>query len=339
MNITNHPLVSVVVPVYNVEHYLHACLDSIRRQTYPNLEIIVVEDCSTDGSLQTLEPHLADIRLLLIQHQRNGGLSAARNTGIEAANGEYIMFVDSDDIVDHRLVEACVSSASETGAQVVTYGFMPFDDGRPINELQYEPYDLLKESKFLNDEYFRLPHFAWLKFIHTGLLRNSGIRFPVGLYYEDWPFHWHLGLVAETISQLGGSLYHYRQRRTSITGSTGHKLLDLFAVQALVMGVVDNETDVDLRLTLGNKLRDSHWSVLTRIDGALLPVALDRASAADKLMRINSFKAESNLRRILIVAIVRGPRFVSIPALRILRRALQSISPARLRMATSSSLL
>ena len=82
MTPASNPLVSVIVPVYNVERYVDECLASIRAQTYANLEILVVEDCSTDGSLQALTPHLDDPRVRLIRHGKNGGLSAARNTGI-----------------------------------------------------------------------------------------------------------------------------------------------------------------------------------------------------------------------------------------------------------------
>lgn len=87
MNCQNNPLVSVIVPVYNVEQYLDECLNSIRQQTYRNLEIIVVEDCSTDNSLNTFIKHSEDPRVKLIQHEKNSGLSAARNTGIDAAKG------------------------------------------------------------------------------------------------------------------------------------------------------------------------------------------------------------------------------------------------------------
>ena len=88
MNRLDTPLISVIVPVYNVEPYLDACLNSIKQQTYLNLEIIVVEDCSTDGSPQLLAPHLSDPRIQLIQHASNSGLSAARNTGMAGASGE-----------------------------------------------------------------------------------------------------------------------------------------------------------------------------------------------------------------------------------------------------------
>ena len=140
MTQVTQPLVSIIVPVYNVERYVDECLASIRAQTYVNLEILLVEDCSTDGSLKALAPHLEDPRVRLIRHERNGGLSAARNTGIEAATGDYVMFVDSDDLVDVTLVAACVACAQRTGTEVVTYDCKPFmDGGQTVDLLRPRP--------------------------------------------------------------------------------------------------------------------------------------------------------------------------------------------------------
>src|SRR5690554_5458375 len=136
MSTARSPLVSIVIPLYNVEQYVDECLESVRQQTYENLEIIVVEDCSTDNSLKALEPYLADERVRLIQHEQNGGLSAARNTGIEAATGEYLMFVDSDDVVERTLVEVCIRAARRLSADVVTYGCIPFNDGEAIQSAE-----------------------------------------------------------------------------------------------------------------------------------------------------------------------------------------------------------
>lgn len=329
MTQTAQPLVSVIVPVYNVERYIDECLHSIRAQTYPHLEILLVEDCSSDGSLQALQPHLADPRVRLIRHERNGGLSAARNTGIEAASGEYVMFVDSDDLVDLTLVASCMSCAQRTGVGVVTYACTPFIDGEAV------PADLKKvESPActpIGHGYFHLPHFAWLKFIRRDLLRDPALRFPVGLYYEDWPFHWRLGLIAPDRRQLDARLYHYRQRSSSITGSTGRKLLDLFAVHARVIDMLDGVDAADARRILAGKIRGSHWSVLTRIDAALLDEALARAREADRMMRARGLRADRSWRRILVETVVRLPGPASELALRMLRGALGTLSAARRR--------
>lgn len=323
MSIIEKPLISVIVPVYNVELYIDACLDSIKQQTYKNLEIIIVEDCSTDSSIQLLQSHLKDERIKLMQHEKNSGLSAARNTGIDAATGEYMMFVDSDDIVDARLVEACVRCAIKTGAELVTYGFTPFKDGIPNSELPYPPYNLELEYVIENEEYFNLSHFAWLKFIRTSVVKSASLSFPVGLYYEDWPFHWHLGLSTKNKYHKPVGFYFYRQRGTSITGSTGKKLLDLFVIHSRVMKLVQDYKAHEIQSVLANKIRQSHWSILTRIDSELLISALEKAKKAEKSMRKNGYKSNLTFRNIIIYTIVRVPNRLALPALQVLRGGLR----------------
>lgn len=327
MTQATQPLVSIIVPVYNVERYVDECLASIRAQSYANLEILLVEDCSTDGSLQALEPHLEDPRVRLIRHERNSGLSAARNTGIEAASGDYVMFVDSDDLVDVTLVASCVACTQRTGTGVVTFDCKPFIDGETASADARG--DKAPGCRSIMTEYFRLPHFAWLKFIRSEHLRDPALRFPVGLCYEDWPFHWRLGFVAQDKRQLDARLYHYRQRPTSITGSTGRKLLDLFAVHARVIEMVDGNDHPDAGRILANKIRDSHWSVLTRVDAPLLGEALAQAREADRKLRSKAMHGDGAWRRRTIEIIVRLPAPLSVAALRLLRATLGTVSASR----------
>lgn len=275
MSAQDHPLVSVIVPVYNVEQYLDCCLDSIRSQTWRALEIIVVEDCSTDDSLARLQPHLSDPRVRLIQHRVNSGLSAARNTGIAAASGAYVLFVDSDDAIAPTVVEACVATATAGDADAVVFDFEAFQDGQPLPAWGR---DAGHRAQPLDQaDYFSLPHFAWLKFIRRGLLDNRELRFPVGYYYEDWPFHWELGLVADSIMKLHGKWYGYRQRPASISASSGRKLLDQFAVQEMVLHRVVAHCNETGARVLAIKVHESFWTVLTRVDSELLPEAMARA--------------------------------------------------------------
>ncbi|WP_201529335.1 glycosyltransferase family 2 protein [Psychrobacter frigidicola] len=323
MSIIEEPLISIIVPVYNVELYIDACLDSIKQQTYKNIEIIVVEDCSTDSSMQVLQFHLKDERVKLIQHERNSGLSAARNTGIEAATGEYMMFVDSDDIIDLNLVESCVNCAIETGAELITYGFTPFEDGVSNSELLYPSSNRALEYIVEDEGYFNLPHFAWLKFIRTSVVRSASLSFPVGLYYEDWPFHWHLGLSIKNKYHIPVGFYLYRQRGTSITSSKGKKLLDLFIIHSQVMTLVKNHEAHGVKNILANKIRQSHWSILTRIDPEFLVPALKEAKETEKSMQVNGYKYDLTVRNTIISTIVRAPNYIALPSLQLLRNALR----------------
>ena len=316
------PLVSIIVPVYNVASYIDACLASIKQQTYQNIEIIVVEDCSTDDSKQALASHLIDERIKVIQHHKNSGLSAARNTGIKSAIGEYMMFVDSDDIIDSRLVAACVDCALTTNAEVVTYGFTPFKDGITETDLPYPASNLAFEATEIDGSYFSLPHFAWLKFIKSSVVRSASLQFPVGLYYEDWPFHWHLGLATNIKYHLPIDFYLYRQRGTSITGSTDKKLLDLFVIHAEVISLVEDYQADEVKKTLANKIKQSHWSILTRIDNDYLAAAVAQAKKADKTLRLKGYKSDLTVRNMMISNILRMPTQVALLMLQVLRQAL-----------------
>lgn len=322
MTIISKPLVSIIIPVYNVALYIDACLASIKQQTYQYIEIIIVEDCSTDDSKRLLESHLTDDRIRIIQHSENCGLSAARNTGIDSAIGEYMMFVDSDDVVDSRLVAACVDCALNTNAEVVTYGFTPFKDGIAETDLPYPASHLRYEAIVDDQSYFSLPHFAWLKFIRSNVVRSAALHFPVGLYYEDWPFHWHLGLSTKVRYHLPINFYLYRQRGMSITGSKDKQLLDLFLIHSKVIGLVQSYQADEVKKILANKIRQSHWNILTRIDTKYLVVAVEQAKKADKTLRLQGYESDVTLRNIMITNIVRMPTQVALSALQLLRRGL-----------------
>lgn len=319
MNIKNNPLVSVIVPVYNVEQYLDECLSSIRQQTYENLEIIVVEDCSTDRSLEVLSKHLKDPRIKLIRHGNNSGLSAARNTGIDVAKGEFIMFVDSDDLVHLSLIELCVKYTIVNDADLITYGFKPFEDGMHVSPKLDLP--RIENLKILeqDDEYFDQQHFAWLKFIRAGLIKSKSLYFPIGLYYEDWPFHWELGLVANKKYHIPTELLLYRQRKTSITGSSGKKLLDLFKIHTLVLNLLEQYKAVALKEKFANKVKMSQWSILTRIDKDLLVQALNDAKKIDKILKNKNYKYEANIRILIINLIISLPNILALKLLELLR--------------------
>lgn len=111
-------VVSVIVPVYNVENYLNRCLDSLNRQSYRNLEIILVNDGATDASGEICEAYAAEDSRFRVLHQQNSGLSSARNTGLEAATAEFVTFIDSDDYVTEDCIEVLVNDLVETVSDI-----------------------------------------------------------------------------------------------------------------------------------------------------------------------------------------------------------------------------
>ena len=333
MNMQKSPLVTIVVPIYNVERYLDCCLESIRAQTHANLEIIVVEDCSTDDSLARLQPHLADPRVRLIQHPRNGGLSAARNTGIEAATGEYILFVDSDDAIAATLVETCLARAQASGADVVVFDFAAFQDGEALPSFGNVA-QVASARPLDRVEYLKLPHFAWLKFIRAELLRDQRLRFPVGYYYEDWPFHWELGFLAHRINYLPFNGLAYRLRSGSITGSKGEKLLHIYKAQHLVANVVGNyEGGVEIDREVMRKACSGAWFVLVNVESRLIGKALQSWRVYLNKHQVEC-PSETPKQRVVMM-LGKMPSGIGIIFVRVIRTILQFQSSRKIKHSTS----
>jgi glycosyltransferase involved in cell wall biosynthesis len=208
------PRISIIVPVFNVERYLPACLDSLLGQTLRDIEIICVEDCSKDGSPEVLARCAAlDSRIKVVRHEVNRGLSAARNTGMRAALAPWVLFVDSDDLVSSRICERTLKVAIATDADVVFFAHAAFVDGTtpPPEPPECEPTFPARR------ELLGRQAFAWTKLMKTELLKGRGIEFPEGLCFEDVPVHWRLALESPKPVFLDEALVWYRQRAGSIT--------------------------------------------------------------------------------------------------------------------------
>lgn len=233
------PQVSIIVPVYNVEKYLRECLEALRTQTLSDIEIICIDDASTDTSpLLLAEISAIDSRIKVLRHSANRGLSAARNTGTRSATAPWVLFVDSDDLVSSRLCERTLAAAVVTRADVVFFDFAVFNDGQTSPP---EP-AISKPTHADRRDMLQRPAFAWTKLVRTELLLAKGIEFPEGLCFEDVPVHWRLALDSENPAFLNEALVWYRQRSSSITyrrdwsRADGIKIYDLVADRLRVEG-------------------------------------------------------------------------------------------------------
>ena len=219
------PLVSIVVPVYNAQDYLTKCLDSLISQSYRRIEIIVVDDGSTDGCAAICDEYQRLDERIRIVHQANGGLSAARNTGIDAAVGDYLTFVDSDDYVSKEYVRRLPEALTENDADISVCEFNAFF----INESGGETYLSGGESEkgeqvFTADEALKKMLYqelfdteACAKVFRRELF--DSIRFPLGLFNEDLAVVYRLFLKARKACFVKERLYYYLQRSNSIMGS------------------------------------------------------------------------------------------------------------------------
>jgi len=217
----NH-IISIIIPVYNVEDYVDYCLSSIVDQTYKNLEIIIVNDGSTDRSLDILEKYSQfDSRIILV-NQENRGLSSARNTGLDLASGEFVLFVDSDDWLDVDTCERLLRVAFETNSDVVIFGLMHVGSGWKRERKQFEfQFPLLGEIYLLTamslDGFTPTSCNKFFKKIYI-----EDVRFPLDLRYEDIFFSTAILSVAKKVYFERSIFYYYRKnRKNSITGCVG----------------------------------------------------------------------------------------------------------------------
>lgn len=209
------PLVSVIVPVYRVEPYLRRCLDSLAEQSLKEIEIILVDDGSPDRCGEICEEYAARDQRFRVIHRANGGLSAARNTGIEAARAEYLMFVDSDDYVLPDFCRHPYECATREGADLVM--FRRRREGSKKQVKIHDPEGSLTEERALWLMSNGLGVAVWNKLYRRDLFKS--IRFPVGRVYEDVATT-HLFIhAAELIWYLDEVLYCYCPRPGSITSS------------------------------------------------------------------------------------------------------------------------
>ena len=219
-------LISVIIPVYNVEKYLCECIDSVLNQSYENLEIILVDDGSTDGSGMICDEYgKKDARIKVI-HQKNQGLSGARNTGFQKASGEYIYFLDSDDWIVTCTIEKLLNKAKDEEAEVVFFEAYSFEDGHPeqMTSKGYSYENAYATDKGLNiieqlqknkEYHSAVP----LLFINRNYMEKADVRFEPGILYEDMLFTYELFCKANRVTQLKDALYRRRYRNNSIMTS------------------------------------------------------------------------------------------------------------------------
>lgn len=214
------PLISVIVPVYNVEQYLPKCVDSILGQTYTNLEIILVDDGSPDNCGRICDEYAAKDNRIKVIHKKNGGLSDARNVAIDVAQGEYITFIDSDDTIAkdyvktlYQLVDKYHCKIGIACLQTYNEGTIPTTNQPKYIEKELGNLEAIKEMFY--QELFDTT--APCKIFHRSLF-NTNIRFPVSLLYEDLATSFRLFLKTDRIAFCNHIIYNYLLRKNSIEG-------------------------------------------------------------------------------------------------------------------------
>lgn len=228
-----HPLVSVIIPVYKVEPYLRQCMDSVLAQTYTNLEVILVDDGSPDGCPAICDEYAKNDARVRVIHKENGGLSDARNAGIRAATGEWICFVDSDDIVQVQFIEFLLSSAMENSCDIAICNYRRFSDEKKVkpNVKMHSPLSnvINPEEAFKRQYKGEVARYvvAWNK-IYRRKIFTSGIYYPKGKLHEDDFTTYKCFLKAKRIVVISPALIFYRIRKDSITSTFSEKRINDF---------------------------------------------------------------------------------------------------------------
>lgn len=214
--------ISVIVPIYNVEKYLHKCVDSLLNQTFSDYEIILVDDGATDKCPIIVDEYAAKYpNIITAVHKKNGGLGDARNYGLDYAKGKYLMFIDSDDYISANMLEELHTSAVKYNSDIVVCGFQSVTEAGNVISVIGE---MLKEDKVMslkeNKDLMMINPAAWNKLYNMDLFKNNiDIRYPSRAWYEDIRTTLKLFSVAEKITYVDKPLYNYLWREGSITNN------------------------------------------------------------------------------------------------------------------------
>lgn len=233
-------LVSIIVPIYNVEEYLHECVDSVLNQSYKEIEVILVDDGSPDGCGKICDEYEKKDARVKVIHKKNGGLSDARNAGLEAASGKYIYFLDSDDYLVNNAIEILVEFIRSADADMVNFEAESFCDDQPelLTDEKKNYYrkkncytEVLSGTELLirliNNNDYRTPVQYYL--FKADFIKRNGLRFHKGIIHEDHEFTFFAFLAAKKVMCIPMMLYYHRLRSDSIMGTKiSQKNIDSF---------------------------------------------------------------------------------------------------------------
>ena len=232
MNLVNKlPEISLIIPVYNVEKYLRKAFKSVEKQIFKDFEVIIVNDGSTDNSMEIINEFASRNKNFIVVDQENKGLSEARNKGISISKGKYIAFMDSDDYIEENFLSVLYENAVRHNADIVCCNFNFY---YPENELKvYMPLTSLPGiytgSKALKKLILDISvhHFAWNKLYKRNLFIDKDVRF-YDMYFEDIATSPRLFYYADKVVLLGKALYNYTSRESSILGNINYKKINDF---------------------------------------------------------------------------------------------------------------
>jgi CDP-glycerol glycerophosphotransferase len=283
------PTLSVVVPMYDVAPFLPAFLESLARQRYEDIEVILVDDGSTDDGVGIAEEWAAKDPRFVVHRFENGGLGRARNRGLALATGDFVAFADPDDLVLEDGYDRMMCALVASGAEMATAPALQFFDGGlpDATSPRYwttagDMWDLDRTVHGVAEEpRLVLDHTAWNKVFRRDHLRSSGLSFPVDTTCEDVVPMIGAYLRSTRVDVVSSPVYGHRRREASITSGilSERVVLDWVTQTTAVLDEVRKSTDGVRRTYLTRMLRDEAWTRVSEIDRALTPAASDAVAA------------------------------------------------------------
>lgn len=283
--------ISVIVPVYKVESYIHCCIDSILAQSYSDFELILVDDGSPDNCGAICDEYAERDSRICVIHKQNGGLSSARNAGLDVATGKYVCFIDSDDIADPSLLETVIPYM-EKGYDLTAFCFQGFyDDGTILQFLPRKKSTWILENEekrkaFIHKKLLQgaIGWEAWSRVFVREIIENYHLRFEDNreIFAEDMFFSLCYCAHAKQIMNLDTVLYHYRQRKDSIMRQeTGRN--NMGRIQKLVQAVLDHYRTCDDCTLLVEDFQFLHFQIIMNQFISQISNVSDYASFRDEI--------------------------------------------------------
>ena len=222
-----YPMVSIIIPIYNVKPFLRCCINSVLSQTYYNLEIILVDDGSTDGSGKICDMYARKDKRIHVIHKKNGGLSDARNVGLKASTADYIAFIDSDDYVAKQYIQCLIEILFKNNADIAICAYYSKEKDKFYNIKKHCKKIQCFDSKTMlhnwHGEYKSVETISWNKLYKKILFTEKNIYYPVGYIYEDAQITHLLIDNASKVVITNEKLYFYRKRKNSISSLVSYK--------------------------------------------------------------------------------------------------------------------
>ena len=245
----DNPLISIIVPIYNVEQYLNKCVDSIINQIYTNIEIILVDDGSPDRCGEICDEYSKQDNRIKVIHKKNGGLSDARNVAIDIAKGEFLTFIDSDDTVSMDYIETLYRLVEKYQCKLSVGQWQTYKEGTPLKirkvkrkEILYESPQKAVSAMFYQEEF---DNAACGKLYHRSLFID--IRFPVGLVFEDDYTVYQLLFKSDKVVYTNHIIYYYLLRADSIEGTAF------------------SEKKMDSALAVFKSMEEEHYDLISQV--------------------------------------------------------------------------